>query len=198
MKGLWKENVSSYNHKGIRRKKTTRKHNIKDNIKALVKINRKENYNKSIRLEGQFEVIQEYKNKKTEKIQVLLLTLNSSKKEVIGYFNKGKLYDYFNHNELKYSSFIIIKELDYFFIENKVKPRIRTYKRNGAYVVYNCVLNKKFWNIYGFYSSSLRKFFGNYSNRTKRRNVKKFIREGDFDKEIKGNSLDKSIEWTIW
>lgn len=51
MKGLWKENLGSWNRKDYKRKKQTRKHTLNDNIKVLQK--REINYHK----EGERELI---------------------------------------------------------------------------------------------------------------------------------------------
>lgn len=51
------------------------------------------------------------------------------------------------------------------------------------------------WSFYC--DSSRRKWAQNYANRTTRHNVKQWIRNGDFDKEIKSHPYEKSIAWLI-
>jgi hypothetical protein len=54
------------------------------------------------------------------------------------------------------------------------------------------------FNMYGFYSTKRRKYAQKVVNKAERRFVKTFIKNGDWDKPIKTNSLSKSIAWEVY
>jgi len=208
MKGLWKEKLSGYNHKGEKRKKTKRKHILKDNIKYHIKANTHGRKNK-LNVE---EYIYSIKKKINKELFVKLSLISHTKYKIDFFYNKntlaflykGNWYDYYTQEIIK-SSFI--KELyfvEYIYldwdrsVEKYVEKKYSTYRNKVNYFLYGRPLPKDFYNIFGFYSARRRKYIQINANRKDRRLLKQWLSNNNFDKPIKTHALSKSIAWEVW
>jgi len=213
MQGLWKEKLSGYDRKGLKRKKITRKHILKDKAKWHI-IN--SDNSKQIREEpGNLIYIRKIKNKRNFYAELWLIKEDISKyplnillkkknKTKAAFFYKNKWFDYFTKEPIEYNIIKIYKIKNIFanlLMENKSKYRIikKDYSpTNSIYFLYNKPLNKNFYYEFGFWTSRYRKYAQNKANRKDRRIVKDWIRKGNFEKELKSHNLSKSIAWEVW
>jgi len=208
MKGLWKEKISGYNFKGDKRKKTKRKHILKDNIKYHIKAN---NHDRKNRLNVE-DYIYTVKRKNNKELFVKLSLISYEKykndffyiKNTLAFLYKGNWYDYYTKEILKGS---FINEL--YFIENiyldwdncldkYIEKRYSVYGTKVNYFLYGKPLPKDFYNMFGFYSVRRKKYIQTNANRKDRRLLKQWLSNNDFDKPIKTHALSKSIAWEVW
>ena len=221
MNGTWKENLSGYNHKGQRRKKQTRKHILKDKIKPLIKnfyFKNKEIEKEKFFIENQVEYIDNEQTKKKRNI-----TIKIYKIEVIRYYGElcnsrystnireayksvnGGYYDLYNFepiigNEIKELSLIDTEEFEVEQKDNSKKnnkPITYFYYNSKIYFIYGKPLEKDFFNIYGFNSCKRRKYCKKLANKRTRKNIKTWLKKGDFDKPHKNHFMEKSTSWCV-
>jgi len=226
MNGTWKENVGGY-HKDCKRKKQSRKHTLKDKAKWHIRhsgIGYRNTIPKNTptKIEGDV-VITPRKILRKKELYVDVYVINVDDYNYIeilgedfcvppqGFFEgKTKIAFKYNNNYFDiYTKEIIIglikplskidtiyldwDEEDTYITERVYKPSIKE-----TIFLYGKPLPKKYWNIFGFWTTKARKYAQNKAHRMDRRNTKTFIKKGDWDAEIKTHCLSKSIAWEIY
>jgi hypothetical protein len=239
MNGLWKENVSGWNHKDTRRKKQSRKHYIKDKGKAIyLKFGRngKHTADKNVfRIENEQEIIYNpyhymdiKKYAEVFNIEIVYYELDDN-----GLEDKNKpvfknLNVYIDPNKNYYNDVFYEeksrKELDDYlgliFLQRyeiiSKKPTGRKIETNwkeikDAYDVdkiysfwstektymYNTLIPG--WKVDTFFDDGKRrKIAQKKAHHKDRQNLRKYLKEGDWDKEIKTHYLSKSIAWEVY
>jgi len=113
-------------------------------------------------------------------------------------------YDIYTHTYIK-GIIKPLNKIDTIYLNwDENKPKIVEYKgycgvdTKETIYLYNKPLSVKFWNIYGFYSTKARKYAQKKVNHIDRQNVRTYISESNWDKEIKTHALSKSIAWEIY
>ena len=222
MNGIWKENVNIW-HKDYKRKKQNRKHILKDKAKSLI---RRFYYNdidnNSIRNECKkyYSVIKEV-NKKSEDSSIcrvefkyyLNRELKSWQRDFfepykkfirICYKLKNKWYDVYDNKEILFDEAKIIYKYEDIHIRYK-EPIFKEEKislkncRTKEVFIYGKPLPTKYYNLLGFYSTGLRKYYKKLTSSKRRANTRNWINKKDYsmDLEIKMSALEKSYKWFI-
>lgn len=215
MKGLWKEELSGWNHKDSKRKRQNRNHTIKDNLNELKKSLNSDYINNKNISKNELEIISykdNYSNyiilNKNITLYLLDITYRDRKNKIkniifkgffIGYNNKTiidhktkkEFCDLYNLNcNYNIIDIKIVKELGY--IKNlsldliELKDKFNGYKKNIKYK--NTNIDNFFINkklIHYRYDPKTKKNLQNFTNRTNRCKVKNFIKNGNFENEQK-------------
>lgn len=206
MKGLWKENLGSWNHKDSKRKKQTRNHTLKDNIKVLTK--REINYYK----EGEVELFLPksiYKDCGVVEVWNIMFSnyeyLFDYGKSIRAYYiPQFGWFDDYTNEIIEYPFIKRMDKVDEKFIQYP-KPVLikRGYKKNittfgDRVFLYGKPLPVDFWHMFGYWSTRRRKWCQTYANRKDRVIIRDWINKSDWNKEIPTHEVSKSIAWMVW
>ena len=224
MQGVWKEKINGWN-KDNKRKKQSRKHTLKDKAKILIrKFYHQDIDNDSIRREcRKYFDITKKDIKKSEDSFICRVEfkyyLDRNKKKYhraiyeprryftrICYQLKYKWYDVYTNEEIIFDEHHILFKFEKIHIRYK-EPLIvsedsisldRFYYDNTVFI-YGNPLPNKFYKMYGFYSTTLKKFYKKVSHTRTRRNERVWLYKKDYDMdyEIKKSAIEKSYKWYI-
>ena len=218
MQGTWKHHLSGYDRKGLRRRKQTRHHTLKDKLRALSRLDRMD----SQKVEGIFRKEGEVINTCFEEVerQFLVSTCvvrnnhyngwedyyDKASKAKEAYKWKGNWFDPYSGEPLD-GVVDILHTIETEFVDwdsdvPKTKTR-RCWSRaddsKGKTFVYGKPLPEDWWNIYGgMWSTRRRKYCQSFANRRGRRVTRDWISKADFETEIPTYIDEKSISWCVW
>lgn len=221
MKGLWKENMSGWDAKGNKRKKQTRKQTVKDNYEFLS--GAKDDVLAAagiLTTDKKFLLINEYKESeaifhRVFKIRVIRGAYNNyswttsyDAYQQTDYYGKlwwrcSKTHEWIcaidKKSRYDYKDVEVIREIETLVIRNdnpKWYSTFSDFHNTGDKEFYygkELGFQGKWWRR----GNPGKKYWSNYSNRSKRRNSKAYCNKSYWDTEIKTNALDKSIAWAI-
>jgi hypothetical protein len=213
MKGTWKENLGGWNHKDSKRKKQTRKHLLRDNGRYY---SMHDEDCKSCRIESEVEVNAIYETKHGETKNIYKIKINkwfdsysTRVAYVYGdpfglYGHYARWYDAYTEAYIdEHSKRIEVLGLAWQEYTHYDEPRTITkgysYSGRGWSDELLFVHNKPYyqWERYNRFRDYPRKWAQKEVNRSNRAKVKQYIKNGDWDKEIKLHSCTKSIAWMI-
>lgn len=216
MKGLWQTKLSGYNHKNTYRKKNTRKHLIKDNIKSILY---KDKHIKSSTLKNtkdDYEIV--FDKVKQEYIPIIVKVFKERrfkhngyeiylrKKTIEAIKHKYKLYDIYTKKELNFKDYIIVDSVNSVSTCNSINNIVLPTKSNNVRGIsdkrylYGRPLNPNWDNIYGFWNTRRKKFIRLKANRQNRKFGKEYCRNIVHNENyvLKTNYLSKSIAYEVW
>jgi len=223
MNGIWKENLSGYDRKGQKRKRTTRKNIIRDKAKALIKhfdyLN-VENYIDTDNYRNESLSIAVFKPippSKPEFADIYSIKLSwedffSNQWSMFeeAYFKDGLWYD-INHSEVFYKHSIYSSLTSDIEIVKKLKNVQLKYNDNNdsLYKKRNIIIStgetfiydKPFasWEKWKLYSDGKRrKIAQKLAHHKDRQYLKQWVKKQDWDSNIKTHPLSKSILWEVW
>jgi hypothetical protein len=223
MKGLWKEKVSGFSRKGDKRKKFTKKHHIKDNIKALYnQYHRTDNSKRFIPMYNKNKnsiLVKTYtietpekaiwlikytprvttKLRKQKTVEVLVKYVQIGKRSIERYPIYIKTSDGKNLQPHQYEKLDFIKKFEV------VKPKVTTKEKyvvtnslSNHTMLYGKYLNSNWSYEYGFWCSRVKKFYQKYEHHKERANIKNWVKKEDWDTVPKDKNLNRNINWIIW
>lgn len=206
MKGLWKENLGSWNHKDTKRKKQTRKHTLKDNIKVLIK--EEINYYK----EGECELVLPkpvYEDCGVVEVWNVMFSkyeyfFDYSKPRRAYYIPQLGWFDDYTNNSIDKPFHKKVELVGKKFVKYPRPIKVKSgYRKNiltfgGEVFLYGKPLPVDYWRMFGFRSTRRRKWIQRYVNKKERRAVRDWVTKADWNREIPTHSLSKSIAWMVW
>jgi hypothetical protein len=215
MKGLWKETLGGYNHKGDKRKTQSRKHHIKDNFNFLINKYYKD---KRANILAEIENITKH-SANIEVFDLLVTNVDSTKYCVIqGYQQVDMSNDiWYNINTNEPITDIILEVTKTYnkYICFKENVNISYVHRDNSNIVriknsYIFIYGKPYVNIQRLSICEVksRKPYQNIANRKSRQRVKEWIHkihliphknilEDDIEFEIRNFHEEKTIAWMI-
>lgn len=191
MQGLWKDK---------------RKHFIKD--KQIFIDSLRNNFKHVLKSDEYVYKLNKSKNKTVYSYPIFIAQYSDSPYEFDSFYLKsilvymdetGKYYDYYTKVYIQKSLTLLKYEgempIEPFCILNSSKWFIRGYKNTKEYVYGKPKqFTGKWWKV----RNSQKKYYSKLSSREKRRHIKKYINNGDWDAEIKTSQREKSIAWDLY
>lgn len=204
MKGTWKENLAGWNHKGDRRKKTSRKHIIKEKFHAYLRKGLFDNVNEKTIIE------------KTKVYDTFLVKIKNFSSNFHYAYSHRQFFEINKNTDNGSSMFklkknisigeFLVKKIETGFVSEKnviydakdlefimfmgSKTETETWEINKnyfqvkqEYVMYNKPL--KFVIFANGYDSNRRTFFSKYFHGSERTTIRNWLAKSDFDSELK-------------